>query len=271
MTQHIPSEGRRAQAKVWAVLTLAMAMTASGAVAIANAQGTGHQSVRPDKGGAKSCSGSGSCIEGSNSGDGAGVQGNANTFFGVLGEASGANAGVGGYNFDGTSGASGVYGQSDNGFGVYGFAAASSGYGLFSQGNAFIQGLLYTSGDCHSGCSRTRHQASFAARTSQPTIDDVGEGTLRAGVARVALAPDFANTIDATRPYIVLLTPEGDAALYVTNRTPGGFEVRQIGGGRSSVTFAYRIIAKPYGAADERLPFKTVADPTTVDPRHAAH
>ena len=86
----------------------------------------------------------------------------------------------------------------------------------------------------------------------------MGEATLRGGTARIALAADFANVIDTTKPYVVLLTPEGDANLYVANRSASGFEVRQVGGGRSSIEFAYRIVAKPCGAGDERLPFKAI-------------
>jgi hypothetical protein len=36
--------------------------------------------------------------------------------------------------------------------------------------------------------------------------------------------------------------------------------VRQVGGGHSNAAFAYLIVAKPYAAGDERLPFKTVTD-----------
>ncbi len=132
-------------------------------------------------------------------------------------------------------------------------------------GNAFVTGEIYTGGACNSGCIGTRHQASFSARSSQPTIDDVGEGALHGGAVHVPLAPDFANVIDSSKPYVVLLTPEGDAALYVANRTANGFDVRQVGGGRSTVAFAYRIVAKPYGVRDERLPFKTIAAPTAFN------
>jgi hypothetical protein len=131
-----------ARAKVWAALTLAVAVTTSSAIAIANAQGSGRHAVRPDK--VKNCSGSGACIGGTNSCAGPGVEGNATTFYGVLGPASGANAGVGGYISATSSGASGVYGQSENGYGVYGFSEAASGYGLASQGNAFVSGEIFT-------------------------------------------------------------------------------------------------------------------------------
>jgi hypothetical protein len=259
----------RARAKVWAALTLAVAVTTGSAIAIANAQGNGHDGARPDK--VVKCSLNSACVHGNNGSSGPGVEGDSTFGYGVLGQSSGQNAGVGGFSSASAAGASGVYGQSENGFGVYGFSVSSSGYGLFSQGNVFVQGEIFTSGSCHSGCSRTRKQASFGARTSQPTIDDVGESALREGIARVALAPDFANAIDASKPYVVLLTPEGDASLYVANRTASGFEVRQIGGGRSSVAFAYRIVAKPYGVSDERMPFKTVTDASAFSLRHLAH
>jgi hypothetical protein len=255
-----------ARAKVWASLTLAVAVTTGSAIAIANAQGNPDHGVKPAK--LKSCSSSSACTGGSNTGTGAGVQGTSAVYYGVLGQSTGSNAAVGGFNTDAASGASGVYGQSENGFGVYGFSSSGSGYGLFSQGNAFVEGEIFTSGACKSGCVGTRHQASFAARSSQPTIDDVGEGALREGVGRIALAADFANAIDTTRPYVVLLTPEGDASLYVSNRTATGFEVHQIGGGHSNVAFAYRIVAKPYGVRDERLPMKDIAAPAALGNRH---
>jgi hypothetical protein len=176
----------------------------------------------------------------------------------VVGSASGFQAGVAGYNSYASGGASGVYGFSQNGPGVTGSTGSPSSYALQAEGNVLVVGEIYTRGSCSAGCSRTRGEASFGARTSEPTIDDIGEASTREGVARVNLARDFANAIDPGKPYLVLLTPEGDAALYVANRSASGFEVRQVGGGRSSVAFAYRIVAKPFGVSQERLPFKTI-------------
>lgn len=214
---------------------------------------------------------SGDGVEGI-AGAGSGVAGGASSGYGVFGTSTGKNAGVGGFNSDTTVNlAAGVYGFATVGYGVYGQTGSTSSYGVFSQGNAFVDGEIFTSGSCKNGCSRTLHVAAFAARTSQPTIDDVGESMLRDGDAHVALAADFANTIDLSKPYVVMLTPEGDAALYVASRTASGFEVREIGGGRSSIGFAYRIVAKPYGVKDERLPFKTVADGPAYKPHQFAH
>jgi hypothetical protein len=264
----------RTRAKLWAGLTLAMAVATSGAIAIANAESGTQIHFKPEK--AKSCKSANPCLDETNGSNGPGVEGNSTNgagvlgyspnYYGVVGSSQGVNAAVGGFNSYTGDGASGVYGQSTNGFGVTGYSG--SGYAIYALGNVLVEGEVYTSGDCQSGCTRTRHEMSFSGRTSQPTLDDVGEGTLRNGIARVPLAHDFANAIDPHKPYVVLLTPEGDGSLYVTSRTEIGFEVRQTGGGHASIPFAYRIVAKPYGSGAERLPFKTVESVSTIAPTH---
>ena len=261
-----------APAKTWAALSLAIAVSTGGAIAIANAS-----SQPPAK--VKSCSTSTPCLDESNTSSGNAIEGDANagdglfgsskTNYGTAGESFGIEAGVGGFNHAQASDASGVYGSSDNGYGVFGSTGSSSGYGVVSQGNELVEGEIYTSGSCKSGCSKTRGQASFGTRASEPDIEDSGEAVLRNGVARVALNADFVNTIDSSKAYVVLLTPEGDASMYVAGRTPAGFEVREVGGSHGSAPFAYRIIAKPFGVRDERLPFKSVVDASTLGRRGA--
>jgi hypothetical protein len=274
MSQDLQLDGGRARAKVWAALTLSLFVTTAGAITIANAQGNTQFEKK-----AKGCSSTAPCLDYTNSSSGPAIQGNSTNgaglygyspnYYGVFGDSQGQFAGVGGNNTEAASGGSGVYGQSSNGFGLYGYTGSSAGFGVVSEGNEYVNGLIYTSGDCQDGCSKTRHQASFAARTSQPTIDDMGEATLRNGSAHVALSGDYANAIDTHKPYLVMLTPEGDASLYIANRTASGFDVREVGGGRASLSFAYRIVGKPFGVRDERLPFKTLPDPTTYAQRSA--
>jgi hypothetical protein len=104
-------------ARSWAVLTLAGAVTALTAVAIASADGFAQHGARPDKG--KTCRSSSGCVEATNSSSGPGVLGaNTGTGFGILGESQASNAGVGGINSATSQGASGVYGQSLNGPGI---------------------------------------------------------------------------------------------------------------------------------------------------------
>jgi len=64
----------------------------------------------------------------------------------------------------------------------------------------------------------------------------------------VSIDPTFAETVSETADYHVFLTPKGDSkGLYVINETPTGFEVRESGGGASSLSFDYRIVAKRRG------------------------
>jgi hypothetical protein len=86
-------------------------------------------------------------------------------------------------------------------------------------------------------------------------MEDFGEGQLTNGSAYVRIDRAFANAIDQSSDYLVFITPDGDSkGLYVTMRSPNGFEVRESGGGRSTLQFSYRIVAKPYGSTEARLP-----------------
>lgn len=99
-----------------------------------------------------------------------------------------------------------------------------------------------------------RDVAMFASSQSLPTVEDFGEAQLSAGRAVVALDPRFAQTMSAASPYLVFVTPEGDCrGLFIARRTPSSFEVRELGGGRSTIAFTYRIVAKPFGDESARL------------------
>jgi hypothetical protein len=75
-------------------------------------------------------------------------------------------------------------------------------------------------------------------------FEDAGSAKLVNGVAVVELDPTFIQTVNTTMDYEVFPVPHGDCkGLYVTNRTATSFEVRELGGGTSSVDFGYRIMA----------------------------
>jgi hypothetical protein len=182
-------------------------------------------------------------------------------YIGVAGRTQGAavafGAGVQGSSYNSNAAFLGIVNTANTGAPIFiGDSQIAQAFLVDDYGNIHITGQMFTSGSCHSGCSMTRHVVSAYARTSQPTIEDVGEATLRNGSAHVGLDPAFANVIDGREPFVVLLTHEGDAALYVANRTPSGFDVRQVGGGRATVAFAYRIVATPDGMSYARLPFR---------------
>ena len=131
---------------------------------------------------------------------------------------------------------------------------------LDTAGNLNIAGILTTSGSCSVGCAPVesgpgRRIVSYVGNQSRPTMEDVGEAQLVRGEAFVRLDSSFANVIDEHSKYIVFLTPEGDTnGLYVAQRSPSGFLVREIHGGTASIGFAYRIVARPYGDSSPRLP-----------------
>ena len=88
----------------------------------------------------------------------------------------------------------------------------------------------------------------------QHWFEDFGAGQLENGIASVALDSTFAETVSGSSDYHVFLTPEGDCrGLYVSRKTASGFEVRELGGGRSTVAFDYRIVALRRGFESVRL------------------
>jgi hypothetical protein len=202
-----------------------------------------------------------------------------------------------------SSGVYGVIGQASNS-GVVGTATGGSGYGVFgyanylplgaqalSTGSYLIAGFdpngvtkfyVDSSGNVYAhsftaGLLMTRQATSagpelttYANQSSTPTVEDFGDGQLVDGRAAVALERTFATTIDRTAGYMVFITPEGDThGLYVTQKTAVGFVVRENQGGRSTVAFSYRIVARPFGAPAARLPL--AANPIRLVPPPRPH
>jgi hypothetical protein len=115
--------------------------------------------------------------------------------------------------------------------------------------------------NCPNGFSETaavssgqRRVALYAMESPQHWFEDFGAGQLADGAATVSLDPTFAETVNGAVDYHVFLTPAGDCSgLYVSRKTTSGFEVRELGGGRSSVAFDYRIVALRRGSENVRL------------------
>ena len=98
----------------------------------------------------------------------------------------------------------------------------------------------------------TRAIIAHKSAPKKKMFEDFGEAKLVRGKARVKISADFAAIVD-TKDYYVFLTPHGDSAgLFVTARTFAGFEVREQGRGTSSLSFAYRIVAHPRQASDNK-------------------
>ena len=127
--------------------------------------------------------------------------------------------------------------------------------------NAHVNGLIYTNGGCSSGCDRKRGGViSYAAQSSSPVLEDVGAGELQNGAARISFDAALARAINRGATYAVFVSPEGpNRGLYVTQKTSSGFTVMENPGGRSTIPFSYRIVARPYGVQAARLPLSMTA------------
>ena len=99
-----------------------------------------------------------------------------------------------------------------------------------------------------------RGVALYSIQSPENWFEDLGFGQLSDGFARVELDSTFAQTVNADIEYHVFLTPEGDSeGLYVTNKTPLGFDVHEQRGGHSNIAFDYRVVAKRLSYENVRL------------------
>jgi hypothetical protein len=120
-----------------------------------------------------------------------------------------------------------------------------------SNGHLNCPGGVSTTAAVASGARRV---ALYAMESPQHWFEDFGAGQLENGTGAVALDPTFAETVNGVSDYHVFLTPEGDCrGLYVSRKTASGFEVRELGGGQSTVAFDYRIVALRRGFESVRL------------------
>jgi hypothetical protein len=100
----------------------------------------------------------------------------------------------------------------------------------------------------------TRTVETYSTQSAENWMEDYGTGVMERGVAVVKIDPAFADTVSATEEYHIFLTPNGDSkGLYVINKTAASFEVRESGGGVSSLKFDYKIVAKRRGYEGQRL------------------
>jgi hypothetical protein len=92
----------------------------------------------------------------------------------------------------------------------------------------------------------------YTEESSEVWFTDYGFGALQDGVAAIAIDPLFAQTVNLQEPYHVFVQVYGNAEVYVSNRTPTGFEVH-LRDGEPDVEFSYRIVGKRLGYEEHRL------------------
>jgi hypothetical protein len=94
----------------------------------------------------------------------------------------------------------------------------------------------------------------YAVEASENWFEDFGSSKLKEGKAVVQIDPTFVKTVNTEVDYHVFLTPRGQCmGLYVANQKGTFFEVGELNGGKSDISFSYRIVAKRKGYEDQRL------------------
>jgi hypothetical protein len=210
------------------------------------------------------------------SNNGAGVAGVSISTTGVTAGVYGTDASPNGTGVVGiataTDGGIGVIGSTVSPNGEAGIFIANAGQGLLLQGlsgsgltqvfsvdaagNLDISGNLTVSGSKSARMKMQdgREVALYAVESPENWFEDFGTGHLQSGAASVSLEAGFLQTVDTAADYHVFLTPNGDCrGLYVASKSPGAFQVRELGGGNASVAFDYRIVARRRGFENVRL------------------
>ena len=120
-----------------------------------------------------------------------------------------------------------------------------------SGGDFTCSGLI---GNVAPALDSGRQVQTYSMQAAENWFEDAGTAQLVHGVAHVDLESVFGETVNTGVEYHVFLTPDGDCkGLYVSQKSSGGFDVRELSGGRSSIAFEYRIMAKRAGFENVRL------------------
>jgi hypothetical protein len=150
--------------------------------------------------------------------------------------------------------------------GVYGYATdASNGNkngGYFATaGNSNQNGYAYVAGRFNNSVCKIIGTGSVntivkdregelialtCPEAPEALFQDYGIGQLVDGRAHIQIDPDLAIniTVNDEYPLKVYVTPEGDCnGLYVTNKSANGFDVVELQGGKSNVSFSWQIVA----------------------------
>jgi hypothetical protein len=92
----------------------------------------------------------------------------------------------------------------------------------------------------------------YSVESPESWFEDFGTGRLVRGRGTVKIDQAFRGVVRGA--YHVFLSPEGDCqGLFVARKSAGGFEVRESQGGRSSIRFSYRLIARRKDVAAPRF------------------
>jgi hypothetical protein len=107
------------------------------------------------------------------------------------------------------------------------------------------------------------HRRVYCQEATEAWFEDFGSATLTNGRAVVDLDPDFDAVVKGD-DYLVFTMPEGPCnGLYISRKGPHRFVVEEIGNGKSSIPFSYRVVSRRRDNVGTRL---EKVDLTSVTP-----
>jgi hypothetical protein len=196
------------------------------------------------------------------SNSGPGVEASSQTSVGVNAFAAGSQAGVAATSVSGpgvsaaSTNGNALVGTSTNGLGLFASTARAEspdvnnptnfaariegGDGLIVVGTLRVTGQKMAYVLMGDGSARQM----FCVEATVPYFEDFGAARLQGGFAAVSIDQDFAELI-VTEGYFINITPLGPSnGLFVSRITSNGFEVRENGGGTSTVDFFWRVAGR---------------------------
>jgi len=183
-----------------------------------------------------------------------GIIGSATNGYGVFGFSANSN-GIAGQSGGGAAGCVGFAGA-PGGYGIYGGTAVPGGYAGGFAGPVLVVGDFTVSGGAKNAVvphPDGSHRLLYCQESPEPWFEDFGAAKLVNGRAQVTFDPDFVAVVHNDK-YLVFPVPEGDCkGLYVSDKSPTGFEVRELQGGASTLAFSYRVVAKRKDIPGPRL------------------
>jgi hypothetical protein len=143
-------------------------------------------------------------------------------------------------------------------------------FDLYENGDLWVLGDLDADGTKSAvvAASEYGRRKLYAMESPEVWFEDFGLARLSVGQAAIDIDPVFLATVNLEEDYHVFVTPvDGWADLFVTNKTPSSFEVRDAQGS-ADIQFSYRIVAKRKGYENVRLESAAADD---NDPPHVRH
>ena len=131
--------------------------------------------------------------------------------------------------------------------GAIGIFASGSQAGFFA-GDVVVTGIKSAVVPFPDGS----HRQLYCMESPESWFEDFGSGHLTNGRAEIQLDPDFAATVSTDDYHVFLAEYDDNNALFVTNRTKTGFEVRAKTS-TSVAKFSYRVVARRKDITPARL------------------